>query len=282
MSKIQFTKMQGTGNDFIMINGFEYQLNLTNEIIQELCDRHYGIGGDGIILILPPENNENDYKMRIFNSDGSEAEMCGNGIRCFSHFLKEKGMTTKKRLKIETLAGIIKAELISTEERQSQIKVNMGKPRFKPADIPIRINTLSNYIQEYKIEVNNNTISINCVSMGNPHSIIFVDDFEQFPLTEYGPLIENLSIFPEKTNVEIIKILNRKEIIMKVWERGSGITLACGTGATASVVVGIKNGILDEKVTVYLPGGELTVEWKGNEAFMTGAAETVFNGELFM
>lgn len=282
MSNFKFTKMQGTGNDFVMINGFEYQVNMTAELTEKICDRHFGIGGDGVIIILPPDNKENDYKMRIYNSDGSEAEMCGNGIRCFAHFLRENGMTNKKCLKIETLAGIIKPEIIQTEERESIIKVNMGVPKFKPTEIPVRVDMSYDYIREYKIGVKDKKISINCVSMGNPHSIVFVDDFKKYNPEEYGPLIEEHSIFPEKTNVEFIKIINREEIIMKVWERGTGITLACGTGATASVVAGIKNGILDNKVSVHLPGGDLAIEWNGKEAYMTGPAKTVFKGEMFI
>jgi len=277
---LKFIKMHGTGNDFIMINGFNHQINNLNKVAKIVCDRHFGIGGDGLILILPPERNENDYNMKIFNSDGSEAEMCGNGIRCFAHFLKKENLTNKSEFRIETLAGIICPKIIGNGDMKSQVKVNMGKPNFKAEEIPVNLDSNLDYLKEYPLEIEGHKFYINCVSMGNPHSIIFVEDIDKYSLEKWGPLIENQSIFPEKANVEFIKIIKKDEIIMKVWERGSGITLACGTGATASVVAGIKNGLLDNKVLVHLPGGDLVIEWFGNNAYMTGPAETAFTGEV--
>ncbi|MDI3547597.1 MAG: diaminopimelate epimerase [Halanaerobiales bacterium] len=278
--KLNFTKMHGTGNDFIVIDGFRYKIKNYRQLAIDLCKRHFGIGGDGLIIILPPESKENDFRMRIFNADGSEAEMCGNGIRCFSHYLREKNLTGKDILRVETLAGIITPEVISGNRKTSQIRVNMGKPKFKPAEIPVDLDTDAEYIQEHKLPVNDKTFQINCVSMGNPHTIIFREDIDQIPLAEWGKEIENHPAFPEKTNVEFIRIIDRSEIAMRVWERGSGITLACGTGASASVVAGIKNNYLDEKVVVHLPGGDLVIEWSGDDVFMTGPAETVFNGAI--
>jgi len=278
--KLKFIKMHGTGNDFIMINGFNYQINNFSKVAKKVCDRHFSIGGDGLIIILPPENKENDYRMKIFNSDGSEAEMCGNGIRCFAHFLKNEQLTNKLEFRIETLAGIISPKIINTNNNKSQVKVNMGKPKFKAEEIPVNVDGNLNYLKEYSLEIEEHQFNINCVSMGNPHSIIFVEEIDKYSLEKWGPLLENHSIFPEKTNVEFIKIIKEDEILMKVWERGSGITLACGTGATASVVAGIKNGLLGNKVLVHLPGGDLIIEWFGNNAYMTGPAETVFTGEV--
>ncbi|MFW6281845.1 MAG: diaminopimelate epimerase, partial [bacterium] len=280
MSQINFIKMQGTGNDFIMVNGYNYSFNNLSDIVKRVCNRHFGIGGDGLILLLPPEDIKNDYKMRIFNSNGSEAEMCGNGIRCIAHFIIENDINNKKSYKIETLAGLITPEIIEYNKRKSMVKVNMGIPVFDSENIPININEPKEYIENYKLEINDNIYKINCVSMGNPHSIIFVDNIRMYNLKEIGPLIENNPIFPEKTNVEFIEIINKNEIKMKVWERGVGITLACGTGATASVVAGIKNNLLNDNVLVHLPGGDLQIEWNGGSAFMTGPAETIFKGSI--
>jgi diaminopimelate epimerase len=281
MEQLEFIKMQGAGNDFIMIEDLKTRIKDFKRLARELCDRHFGIGGDGLIIVLPPEKMENDFRMRIFNSDGSEAEMCGNGIRCFAHYLYEQGLADCKVLKIETLAGIITPEYIDYHKGESQIKVDMGRPRFKPEEIPVNIENVD-LVLEYPVEFDKEEFSINCVSMGNPHTIIFVDSLDEFPLEKWGRIIENHPLFPEKTNVEFIKILKRDEIQMKVWERGSGITLACGTGATASVVAGIKNGYLDNKVLVHLPGGDLVIEWKGQSAFMTGPARTVFYGKIYI
>lgn len=281
--KIKFVKLHGAGNDFVILNGFDHSQIDYNELALKLCDRHFGIGGDGLIVILPPENNKHDFRMRIFNSDGSEPEMCGNGIRCFAHYLYQYGLTSKKLLKIETLAGIIRPEILGTNNKTSQVRVNMGRPYFKVEEIPLEIDSNSfDYIKEYPLHVDGKEFLINCVSMGNPHTIIFEEEPDKFPLEKWGPKLENHEIFPEKTNVEFIKIINRSEIIMKVWERGAGITLACGTGASAAVVAGIKNAYLDDKVLVHLPGGDLVIEWlkQDSDVYMTGPAETVFEGEI--
>jgi len=287
--KIDFVKMHGTGNDFIMLNGIKY--NLFNydykELALKLCNRHFSIGGDGLILVLPSEDKSNDFKMRIFNSDGSEAEMCGNGIRCFTHFLLEEELIFKKNLKVETLAGLILPELISFEGSKSKIKVNMGKPRFRAAEIPIAIDKMpladnSRYIKDYDLDVEGEIFQINCVSMGNPHTIIFTDEPEKHELELWGRKIERHPFFPEKTNVEFVKVLARDEIMMKVWERGAGITLACGTGAAAAVVAGIKKGFLDResRVFVHLPGGSLEIEWQSQGVLMTGPSERVYTGSI--
>lgn len=282
MEKIKFTKMQGTGNDFIMVNGFKNRIKKPFELCRKLCDRHFGIGGDGLIYVLPPENKNNDFKMRIFNSDGSEPEMCGNGIRCFAHFLYEQNIIKKTKIRVETLAGLITPDIIKNEDNYSQVRVNMGKPKFKPEDIPIIVEDERNYIKNYTISVAGRNFDISCVSMGNPHTIIFVENMEKYDIEKWGSLIEKNKKFPEKTNVEFIEILNKSELNMKVWERGAGITLACGTGASAAVVAGIKNELLNNNVLVHLPGGDLEIEWNGEDVFMTGPATTVFTGEIFI
>ncbi|MFW6035551.1 MAG: diaminopimelate epimerase [Halothermotrichaceae bacterium] len=279
---IDFTKMHGAGNDFIMVNGFKDDLANYDysKIASKLCNRHFAIGADGLIIVLPAESRSNDFKMRIFNSDGSEAEMCGNGIRCFAHFLQEEGLTEKTSLNIETLAGIISPQLISYSKKASKVKVNMGQPRFKPAEIPIKLDEDLENVQDFKLKAADNVFDINCVSMGNPHTVIFVDDIEQYKLNIWGEKIENHEIFPEKTNVEFIEKVSSDEIVMKVWERGAGITLACGTGAAAAVAAGIKKGILNDRVLVHLPGGDLIIEWSDQDVFMTGPSEKVFKGEI--
>ena len=280
---MEFTKLQGTGNDFIFINQLNKQTNekLKNysKAAQKLCDRHYGIGADGLITVLKPENKKNEFKMRIFNADGSEAEMCGNGIRCFAHYTYN--LVNKRKIKIETKAGIIQPEIIEHNNYYSQVKVNMGFPNFIPSKIPTKIKTSGDWVEDYQIKIDEKTFNINCVSMGNPHTIIFLETIENIKLQNWGGTIENLEVFPEKTNVEFIEIISREEIAMKVWERGSGITLACGTGACAAAVAGIKKGLLNKKVTVRLPGGTLKVSWTGQKddpVYMTGPAAYVFQG----
>ncbi|MFW5992329.1 MAG: diaminopimelate epimerase [Halanaerobiaceae bacterium] len=277
-----FIKMQGTGNDFVMIDGRNRTITDHSGLAQKLCDRHFGIGADGLILILPAEDENNDFRMRIFNADGSEAEMCGNGIRCVTHFLRLQKMSSEKIFSIETKAGIIKPEIIDYNEKQSQVKVNMGSPAFVPEEIPVNIEMNTESVFNFKLITQAEEFIINCVSMGNPHSIIFRKSLEDIQLTSWGKKIENHPLFPEKTNVEFVKIINEREIELKVWERGSGITLACGTGACASVVAGIKQGHLNqaEDISVHLPGGDLTVNWSGKDVYMTGPATTVFKGEI--
>lgn len=279
---IKFTKMHGTGNDFIMLNGMNSNKNIDyKNLARELCKRHFSVGADGIIIILPPENKESDFRMRIFNADGSEAEMCGNGIRCFAHFVKANKLTEKNKIKVETMAGLIIPEIIEFQPKKSKIKVNMGKPLFKSEQIPINLDSTNpEIVEDYPLEIEKRIFNINCVSMGNPHSVIFNEDIEKLNIKKWGPKIENSSVFPEKTNVEFIKILNPSEIIMKVWERGSGITLACGTGACASVAAGINKGLLNSEVLVHLPGGDLIINWEGNNknVYMSGPAVSVYEG----
>lgn len=277
---LKFTKMTGLGNDYIYINCTENKKieNITN-LTKKLSDRHFGIGGDGVILI--ESSDTSDFKMRIFNSDGSEAEMCGNGIRCVGKYVYDNKLTDKKDIKIDTLAGIKKLKLICDEknEKCKFVEVDMGEPIFKDANLP-KIED-EEILKDIDIQVDNNKYRFTLVSMGNPHAITFVDDVEKIPIEKYGPIIENNAMFPNKTNVEFVQIKDKDNIKMRVWERGAGETFACGTGACASVVAGGVNGYINEEVTVELPGGKLNIKWdKDNHIYMKGPATKVFDGEI--
>ena len=279
---VKFTKMHGCGNDFVILDYEEYKkLNLEmSEVAQKLCNRNFGIGADG--LIIPNTETENcDIGWFFYNSDGTTAQMCGNGMRCFAKYVYDKGLVNKKEFTVKTLAGIITPEILDN----GQIRVNMSKPILDTEKIPfLPINNLN-----YKISVKNRIFEGNAVSMGNPHFVIFIKDDENLLelAKEYGPEIETSVEFPEKTNVEFIKIKSPKKIELCVWERGCGITLACGTGACASVVAGILNGYLENNVNVQLLGGEVNVIWNGTSinpngnVFLSGEAEYVFEGNLY-
>ena len=280
--KIEFVKMHGLGNDFILVDCVNKSLGdslFLSYLAKKFCDRNFGIGADGLILILP--SSKADIQMRIFNSDGTEAQMCGNGIRCFAKYALENKLISKTIFTVETLAGIITPELIFKDKEISGIKVNMGNPKLKRREIPmIGEDTLTVVDETLKVNLKQ-TFKITCVSMGNPHCIIFVNDMQSTPVNEIGPKIENHPIFPEKTNVEFIQILNRKEINFKVWERGVGETLACGTGACAALVASVLNKKSERQAIIHLTGGDLDIEWIENgPIFMTGPAELVFKGEI--
>ncbi len=279
---MNFTKMHGTGNDFVMINAFQEIIAEKDyaSIAQKLCDRHFGIGADGIILALP--SKDSDIKMRIFNADGSEAEMCGNGIRCFALFVKNEGLISSNKFKVETLAGTIIPEIIeSTNNTKAMVKVDMGMPFFQAKDIPVNLKGKSPFLKQI-MQINGQDIEYTPIGMGNPHCIIFVPKITDALVHQTGPLIENNTmLFPKRTNVEFVKIISRTSAEMRVWERGSGETLACGTGTCATVVAGILNDYLDNEVKVKLLGGELIIHWKqGKSVFMTGPSEVVFNGNI--
>lgn len=273
MRTLKFTKMHGIGNDFILINCLKAKLSNPKEFAMKFCNRRFGIGADQIILLYPSKIA--DFKMLIFNADGDEVEMCGNGIRCLAKYIWDNKLSNKKILEIETLAGIIKPERVS-----HLIKVHMGKPIFEAAKIPVKINRKNRNIIDYPLRIKDKNFKITCVSMGNPHTIIFLDtDVSKFPVRFYGEEIEHHKLFPKRTNVEFVNVKDRKELIMRVWERGSGETLGCGTGACASAVVSMIKGLTDKKVVVHLLGGDLTVEWdENNNVFMTGPAEKAFEG----
>lgn len=275
MSSIKFTKMQGLGNDFVILENEEYKrTNMDISILsKKLCDRKFGIGADGLIVVSN-EVTDTDTAWYFYNSDGSEAQMCGNGMRCFARYMYDKKYIDKKKFSVQTKAGVIIPEIVS----ENEVRVDMNKPILEALKIPYGGKNVLN--QDLIIE--DKKFNINAVSMGNPHCIIFVDKNSSDLAMTYGPKIEISNLFPEKTNVEFVEIHAKDEITVNVWERGCGITLACGTGACACVVAGILNNLLERKVKVHLPGGDLLIEWSGdkeNSVFMTGSAEYSFTGE---
>ncbi|BAY25170.1 diaminopimelate epimerase [Calothrix sp. NIES-2100] len=277
---IEFTKYHGLGNDFILIDNRSSSVPvITPEQAIKLCDRHFGIGADGVIFALPGENGT-DYTMRIFNSDGSEPEMCGNGIRCLGVFLAdlEGESRTKDLYRIHTLAGVMSPQLMA----DGQVKVDMGLPKLLAGEIPTTLSAADTKVINQPLEVAGKTWEVTCVSMGNPHCITFVEDVAAIPLESIGPQFEHHPVFPQRTNTEFIEVVSRDRLKMRVWERGAGITLACGTGACASLVAGVLTGKCDRTATVELPGGPLQIEWSeiDQRVYMTGPAERVFTGKL--
>ena len=275
---IKFTKMQGLGNDYVYIDAINQNIENESSLAQFISNRNFGIGSDGLILICKSEIA--DFKMRMFNSDGSEAEMCGNGIRCVGKFVYDKGFTSKTEVTIETLAGIKKLKLFIKEGKVEKVRVDMGEPILEPTEIPVI--SKERPVKKLYIKVKEKEFIFTCVSMGNPHAITIVDDVENFDVETYGKEVEKNELFPNKTNVEFIEIINKNCVKMRVWERGAGETLACGTGACAVVVATILNELTENKVKVKLLGGDLEIEWNedNNHIYMTGPAVTVFEGEL--
>ena len=275
---MKFTKMHGCGNDYVYVNLFEEQLDNPAEVSIKVSDRHFGIGSDGLITIGPSEKA--DFRMHIYNADGSEAEMCGNGIRCVAKYVYDHKLTDKTEITVETGAGVLTLILYPENDKVQQVRVDMGEPILTPADIPV-VSQNDKVIDE-PIEVGGKTWNMTCVSMGNPHAVVFVDDTANFPLETYGPLFENHERFPKRTNTEFVQIISRTEANMRVWERGSAETWACGTGTCASVMACILNGKTEDKVLVHLRGGDLTIEYDraSNHVFMTGPATEVFSGEI--
>ncbi|SMB93320.1 diaminopimelate epimerase [Desulfonispora thiosulfatigenes DSM 11270] len=274
---MKFTKMHGLGNDFILVDAITEQIKEDySHLSRKICDRHFGIGADGLILVLPSEKE--DIKMRIFNPDGSEPEMCGNGLRCFAKFVYEKGIVSKKIMTVETLAGTMIPELILDNNKVINIKVDMGQPILERSLIPMLGN--SGQVIEETIIVEGKEFKVTAVSMGNPHCIIFVPDINEIDIYKWGPLVESHELFPNKTNVEFVQIINEEKVIMRVWERGAGITNACGTGACATLVAANLSGKTSKKAEVQLLGGSLYIEWLLNgHVLMTGSATNVFQGE---
>ena len=277
--EIEFTKYHGLGNDFILIdNRAHTEPIITSEQAVQLCDRHFGIGADGVIFALPGQDGT-DYTMRIFNSDGSEPEMCGNGIRCLAQFLYElEGTGAKTQYHIHTLAGVITPQI----EGNGSVKVDMGMPQLLAAEIPTTLAPAEQKVIDIPLEVAGQTWNVTCVSMGNPHCITFVEDAAAIPLETLGPQFEHHSAFPQRTNTEFIQVVRPDYLKMRVWERGAGATLACGTGACATVVAGVLTGKCDRACTVELPGGCLEIEWSDRDqrVYMTGPAKRVFTGKV--
>ena len=276
---MKFTKMHGAGNDYVYINGFEEQIDDPVKLAQQVSQRRFGIGADGLILILPSEVA--DVRMRMFNADGSEGAMCGNGIRCVAKYAYDHGLVDRLKMTVETGAGILSLVLfVDSFGLVSRVQVNMGVPRLTRGEIPMSGPTTETAVA-IPLEIDHQQFEITCISMGNPHAVVFVADVEQFPVTEIGPQIENHPWFPDRVNVEFVQIVNPAEVIQRTWERGSGETFACGTGASAVTVAGALTGRTERKIINHLRGGDLELEWlESGEVLMIGPAVEVFHGEF--
>ncbi|ACE83855.1 diaminopimelate epimerase [Cellvibrio japonicus] len=273
--RIRFSKMHGLGNDFVVIDGISQTVRLTPEKIRKLADRHFGVGCDQVLLVEIPEQPNVDFRYRIFNCDGSEVENCGNGARCFAVFVRERRLTGKRVIRVETAGGIIELRVQDDE----QVSVDMGVPRLLPEKIPF---VADQQAVTYPLDVAGQVCSISAVSMGNPHAVMLVDDVKSAPVGQLGPLVENHPRFPARVNAGFLQVVSRDEINLRVYERGAGETLACGTGACAAVVTGRLRGLLNDTVKVNLPGGSLRISWpgEGHSVIMTGPAVTVFHGQI--
>jgi diaminopimelate epimerase len=276
---MKFTKMQGAGNDYVYLNGFEERVENPERLAVKLSNRNFGIGSDGLILILPSERA--DVRMRMFNADGSESEMCGNGIRCVAKYAYDHGLVTTREITAETGVGVLTLQLYTdSRNKVEKVRVNMGAPRLTRAEIPMQGSGAERVVAE-PLNILHTTFSITCVSMGNPHCVILVDDVENFQVDKYGPIIENHELFPRRTNVEFVHVISPAEVRQRTWERGAGETLACGTGASAVCVAGVLNGVTGKKILNHLSGGELELEWAADgNVYMTGPAVEVFSGEI--
>lgn len=273
---MKFTKMQGLGNDYVYVNCLEEKVEHASEVAVQVSDRHFGVGSDGLILINP--SDAADFEMEMYNADGSRGEMCGNGIRCVAKYVYDYGLTDKTQISIETLGGIKYLDLTVEDGKVSLVKVDMGKPILEPAQIPILAE--GDTVVDEPILVDGTEYRMTGVSMGNPHAVVFMEDVKNLEIEKLGPLFENHERFPKRINTEFVKVLDRQTVEMRVWERGSAETLACGTGACAVAVACILNGLTDTEVTVKLLGGDLRIQWdqEKNTVFMTGPAEVVFDG----
>lgn len=275
---MKFTKMQGIGNDYVYVNCLQETIENPSELAKKISDRHYGVGSDGLIMINP--SDKADFEMEMYNADGSRGEMCGNGIRCVAKYVYDYGLTDKTSISVETLAGIKYLDLTVEDGKVVLVKVDMGKPMLRPEEVPV-VSEKEEVIDE-PITVDGQEYRMTCVSMGNPHAVVFIDqDVKEFPLETVGVKFENHERFPKRVNTEFVNVLDRHTAQMRVWERGSGETLACGTGACAVAVACALNGLTEDEVTVKLRGGDLQIKWdrEKNTVYMTGPAEVVFDGE---
>ena len=275
---MRFVKMHGIGNDYVYINCFEEMIENPESLAVTLSDRHKGIGSDGLVLIMP--SDVADFRMRMFNSDGSESQMCGNASRCVGKYVFDNGLTTKTQVSLETKAGIKYLQLFPINGKVEKVCVDMGEPILKASLVPVDLT--EEKIINYAVDFQPEKYNITCVSMGNPHCVIFEKDVDNMALESIGKKIEYYPLFPERINVEFVEIISPKKANVRVWERGTGETQACGTGACAVVVAGILNGLLERTATVALPGGDLEIEWneENNHVYMTGEAVTVFEGKM--
>ena len=274
---MKFTKMQGLGNDYIYVNCLKETVPDPVETARKVSERHFGIGSDGLVLILP--DDEADFRMRMFNSDGSESEMCGNAARCVGKYIHDRGLSDKEEIRLMTGAGIKLISLTVRDGKTESVRVDMGEPILEAERIPTTLTGLK--VINTPVEAFGDTYGVTCVSMGNPHAVIFVDDTDHFDVHRVGSLIENYPLFPRKTNVEFVTVNDREHLRMRVWERGAGETMACGTGACAALVATVLNGLCERKAILRLNGGPLTVEWDPvtNHVFQEGPAEFVFDGD---
>lgn len=274
---VRFTKMHGLGNDFVVLDLVTQRVKINERVVKKLADRHTGIGFDQLLIVEPPSQPDMDFSYRIYNADGSEVEHCGNGARCFAKFVRDKNLVHKNQIRVETAKGI--AVLNLRDDRQ--IEVDMGAPTLAPADIPFIADEQAD---SYSIDVGGETFSLGAVSMGNPHGVLLVEDIDQAPVETLGPLLESHPRFPARANIGFMQVISRTEVNLRVYERGAGETRACGTGACGAIVAGRLQGLLDNCVTVHLPGGDLEIQWpgKGQSVIMTGPATTVFEGQIFL
>ena len=276
---MRFTKMQGLGNDYVYVDCFERQVADPVTLAKRISDRHFGVGSDGLILIMP--SMAADVRMQMFNADGSEAQMCGNGVRCVAKYAFDHGLSAANPMRVETAAGVKEIELVIGEDgKVSRATVDMGEPILTPAKIPVKIPG-STKVVEVPIRTSSNAYTTTCVSMGNPHAVMFVDDVRAVPLESVGPQIEHHPLFPQRVNAHFVQVHSEREVTMRTWERGSGITLACGTGASAVCVAGVLAGKSGRAITAHLPGGDLKLQWReaNNHVYMTGPATEVFTGD---
>ena len=275
---MKFTKMQGLGNDYVYVNCLKETIADPPALAKKISDRHFGVGSDGLIMINP--SDKADFEMEMYNADGSRAEMCGNGIRCVAKYVYDYGLTDKKRISVETLAGIKYLDLTVENGKVSLVRVDMGRPILEPENIPVQAE--GSRVVDEPLTVDGKEYRMTCVSMGNPHAVIFVDqDVRELPLEQIGPSFESHERFPKRINTEFARVLDRRTVEMRVWERGSGETLACGTGTCATAVACVLNGLTEDEITVHLLGGDLYIKWdrEKDTVYMTGPAETVFDGE---
>jgi len=275
---MKFTKMHGAGNDYVYVNGFDEQIENPAQLARQVSDRHFGIGSDGLILILP--SKQADLRMRIYNADGSEAQMCGNGVRCVAKYAYDHNLVRKQQMNIETGAGVLSLQLFpGADGTIERARVNMGRPQLVRAALPMIGEPQARAI-DLAIEAGGVSYQATCLSMGNPHAVIYVEDVETFPLEQVGPLIENHAWFPERINAHFVQVLSPGEVRQRTWERGAGVTLACGTGASAVCVAGVLTGRTEASLLAHLAGGDLLLEWdKDEHVYMTGPATEVFSGE---
>ena len=275
---MKFTKMQGCGNDYVYINGFTEKIGDKPAFVRAVSDRHFGVGGDGAIFINPSE--EADFEMEMYNADGTRAEMCGNGIRCVAKYVYDKGLTDREQISIVSFGNVKYVDLYVENGLVRSVKVNMGAPVLEAKKVPVK-SAMERSVDE-PITVNGKEYTLTCVSMGNPHAVVFMENIAELDIASIGPLFENHEVFPNRTNTEFVEVVDRTHVNMRVWERGTGETLACGTGCCATVAACVLNGLTEDEVTVRVLGGEIDIRWDRNKnlIYMTGPAETVFEGEF--